>query len=171
MTVEVTIRHETASDEEAVRRVERAAFGEDAEADLVDALRAGGKYMLSLVAEVDGEIVGHVLYTPLRVEFAAGALEFPTLAPLAVSPGQQKLGIGTRLVETAHEELRAAGHTAIFVLGHLSYYPRFGFSPAREFDVHYQNDRDTWMALELVPGALDDVSGNAVYAEEFAQFE
>ena len=167
----MTIRHETASDEEAVRRVERAAFGEDTEAELVDALRQGGKYMLSLVAEVDGEIVGHLLYTPLRVESEAGVIEFPTLGPLAVSPEQQKLGIGTRLVEAAHEELRAAGHKAIFVLGHVSYYPRFGFSPAREFDVHYQNDRDSWMALELTPGALRDVSGQAVYAEEFWKYE
>ncbi len=148
-----------------------AAFGEDQEADLVDALRAGGKYLLSLVAEIDGEIIGHALYTLLHVETESGVVDFPTLGPLAVSPQHQKLGIGTQLVEAAHEELKVAGHKAIFVLGHLSYYPRFGFSPAREFDVHYENDRDTWMALELAPGALDGVSGNAVYAEEFSRFE
>ena len=167
----MTIRHEMASDEEAVRRVELAAFGEDEEAELVDALRAGDKYLLSLVAEIDGEIIGHALYTLLHVETESGVVDFPTLGPLAVTPEHQRSGIGTQLVEKAHEELKAAGHTAVFVLGHLSYYPKFGFRPAREFDVHYQNDRDTWMALELVPGALDGVSGNAVYAEEFWRFE
>ncbi len=171
MAAEVLIRHETASDREAVLRCERAAFGEDSEAELVEALREGGKFLLSLVAEVDGEIVGHALYTPLRVESDSGVAEFPTLGPLAVSPEHQKQGIGSKLVEAAHEELKAAGHTAVFVLGHTTYYPRFGFSPAREFGVHYQNDRDSWMAVELTPGALNDVSGQAHFAEEFEPYE
>lgn len=150
--------------------MEQAAFGEDTEARLVDALRDGGKYVLSLVAESDGEIVGHALYTPIRIESDAGSEEFATLGPLAVSPGYQKRGVGSRLVEAANVKLKAAGWTAVFVLGHVSYYPRFGFRPAREFGVHYEDDRDSFMALELVPGALDGVSGTAVFAEEFAQF-
>jgi putative acetyltransferase len=172
VAAELTIREETASDHEAVIRVEKAAFGEDTESELVEDLRAGGKFLLSLVAEQEGEVVGHALYTLLRVEReGAETLWFPTLGPLAVSPEHQKLGIGTRLMQEAHERLKADGHTAIFVLGHVSYYPRIGFSPAREFDVHYQNDRDSWMALELTPGALDEVSGQAIYAEEFAKYE
>ncbi|HEU0073120.1 MAG TPA: N-acetyltransferase [Dehalococcoidia bacterium] len=165
------IRHETASDKEAVFRVNRAAFGRDEEAELVDALRDGGKYVLSLVAEIDGEIVGHALYTPLRVESEAGAVVFVALGPLAVAPEHQRQGIGARLMEAAHEELRAMGETAVFLLGHVSYYPRFGFRPAREFDVHYEDDRDSFMALELVAGALSGVSGRAAFAEEFSRFE
>ena len=168
----LTIRHETASDKEAVIRVEKTAFGEDTESNLVEDLRAGGKFLLSLVAEQDGEIVGHALYTLLRVEREQGEpLWFPTLGPLAVSPEHQRQGIGTKLMQEAHEHLKADGYTAVFVLGHVTYYPRVKFRPAREFGVHYQNDRDSWMALELVSGALDDVSGNAFYAEEFAKYE
>jgi putative acetyltransferase len=88
-----------------------------------------------------------------------------------VAPSHQKRGVGGALMEAGLDELRKAGHRTVILLGHPSYYPRFGFRPAREFDVHYQDDRDAFMALELQPGALDGVSGNARFAPEFAPFE
>jgi predicted N-acetyltransferase YhbS len=75
------------------------------------------------------------------------------------------------MINASLDELRATVDSAIFLLGHPTYYPRFGFRPAREFDVHYQDDRDAFMALELRPGALDHVSGTAHFAPEFAPFE
>src|SRR5690606_23127269 len=93
------------------------------------------------------------------------------LAPVAVAPHRQKQGIGGALIDAGLEELRTAGHGAVLLLGHPSYYPRFGFRPAREFGIHYQDDRDAFMALELRPGALDGVSGTARFAPEFAPFE
>jgi putative acetyltransferase len=166
----LTIRPETASDREAVFRVEADAFGQDDEAGLVDLLRANDKALLSLVAELDGELVGHILFTPMSIESPSGSHAAVCLGPLAVATPHQRQGIGGKLIEAGLGELRSAGHRAVFLQGHPSYYPRFGFRPAREFDCHYEDDRDAFMALELYPGALDDVSGNVKYAPEFDEF-
>jgi len=164
------IRLETASDREAVFRVNALAFGREDEARLVDALREGGRVALSLVAEVDGEVVGHVLFTAMAVRSAAGAQAAVCLGPLAVLPARQRQGIGGRLLEAGLASLREAGHAAVFLVGHPSYYVRFGFQPARVFDVHYEDDRDAFMAAELFPGALEGVSGRAEFAPEFYRF-
>ena len=166
----ISIRPETASDREAVFRVERDAFGREVEAQLVDALRDGGHLLLSLIAEDDGEIVGHIAFSPMTVDSDATSHDAVCLAPVAVAPNRQKQGIGSALITTALDQLRAAGHDAVFLLGHPGYYPRFGFRPAREFDVHFMDDRDAFMALELHPGALDNVSGTVHFAPEFAPF-
>jgi putative acetyltransferase len=166
----LTIRPETASDREAVFRVEADAFGRDDEARLVDLLSDNGKVLLSLVAELDGEMVGHILFTPMTIESPLGSHAAVCLGPLAVATAHQRQGIGAKLIEAGLAELRAVGHGAVFLQGHPSYYPRFGFRPAREFDCHYEDDRDAFMALELYPGALDDVSGNVRYASEFDEF-
>jgi putative acetyltransferase len=168
-----TIRQETASDAEAVFRVEREAFGEEVEARLVEALRAGGHVLLSLVAEVDGEVVGHIVFSPMTIESETDSRSYPAvcLGPLAVAPSRQRQGIGSALIEAGLAQLGSAGHGAVFLLGHPSYYPRFGFQPAREFDVHFQDDRDAFMAIELREGALDGVSGQVKFAPEFEEFE
>jgi putative acetyltransferase len=167
----VSIRHETASDREAVFRVETAAFGEDAEARLVDLLRDNGHSILSLVAEDDGEIMGHIMFSPMTIEGDVGSWNAVCLAPVAVAPSRQNEGIGGLLIQAGLAELRDAGHDAVILLGHPSYYPRFGFRPAREFGLHYQDDRDAFMALELRPGALDRVSGHVKFSPEFDEFE
>ena len=163
------IRHETASDREAVFRVEHEAFGRAEEARLVDLLRANGKSLLSLVAEQDGEVIGHVMFSPMTIE---GKESYPAvcLGPIAVLPARQRQGIGDSLIEAGLASLRAGGHRAVFLQGHPAYYPRFGFRPAREFDVHLGEDRDAFMIIELYPGALDGVSGWVKYAEEFDRF-
>jgi putative acetyltransferase len=163
----LTIRPETASDREAVFCVERDAFGRDIEAQLVDDLRDAGHLLLSLVAEDDGEIVGHVAFSPMTIESESASHEAVCLGPIAVTPERQKQGIGSALITNALDHLRAAGHGAVILLGHPTYYPRFRFRPARDFDLHYQDDRDAFMALELYPNALEGVSGTAHFAPEF----
>ena len=165
------IRHEAAADRNAIARVIRDAFGSDDEVRLVGALRDAGHLLLSMVAEDDGEIVGHIAFSPMTVDSETDTYAAICLAPVAVAPARQKLGIGSALVNAGLDELRATVDGAVFLLGHPSYYPRFGFRPAREFDVHYQDDRDAFMALELRPGALDHVSGTVHFAPEFAPFE
>lgn len=167
----VTIRHETASDSEAIYHVERDAFGRDEEATLVDALRDGGNLLLSLVAEEDGVIVGHIAFSPMTIESDTDSHDAVCLGPVAVATTHQNQGIGGALIQAAIEELRRRGERAIFLLGHPTYYPRFGFRPAREFGVHYQDDRDAFMGLELQPGALASVSGVARFAPQFAPYE
>jgi putative acetyltransferase len=167
----ITLRHEAPGDRDAIARILREAFGGEDEVRLVDALRDSGHLLLSMVAEDDGEIVGHIAYSPMTVDSDTNTFSAICLAPLAVAPSHQRQGVGGALMNASLDELRATVDSAVFLLGHPTYYPRFGFRPGREFDVHYQDDRDAFMALELRPGALDHASGTAHFAPEFAPFE
>ena len=165
----ITIRPEEPRDIEAILRVNALAFGREEEPDIVRALRRSGKVLCSMVAEAQDEIVGHILFSPMTIESGEVAHNAVCLGPLAVLPNFQRQGVGSQLMEAGLAECRRQGHKAVFLLGHPSYYPRFGFRPAREFDVHYQDDRDAFMAVELVQGALQRISGRAVFAEEFGE--
>src|SRR4029077_114476 len=114
----------------AVFEVNHFAFGREAEARLVDALRDGGFARLSLIAELGGELAGHVLFSRVPIHTGTGVVEALALAPLAVRPPCQRRGIGTTLVTYGLRTCREAGHRIVIVLGHPEYYPRFGFSAA-----------------------------------------
>ncbi len=146
------IRPATPGDHTAIHAVVAAAFGQPDEADLVDALRADGDALVELVAEADGAVVGHILFSPLATDTDA---RFAALAPLSVQPGRQKDGLGTWLMETGHELLRAAGIEAVIVLGHPAYYPRVGYSAEAAKTVKSPFAGPSFMALALKPGALD----------------
>lgn len=164
----VEIREEEPQDVAAVRHVNELAFGEPDEADMVDALRSRGVVTLSLVAEKDGLIVGHIMFSPVTIE--GPEHEFPAVAlgPMAVLPEHQRQGIGTALAETGLAECRKAGHERVVVLGHVDYYPRFGFAPASRWGVVYEwGAGDEFMAIELREGALRDCEGVAKYQPEF----
>src|SRR5688572_25279900 len=118
--MQTIVRIEEPGDEDSIRAVERAAFGRDAEADLVDVVRDVGAALLSLVAVEGGEIVGHVLFTPVAVGRGAAV----GLGPLAVLPSHQGRGIGSALVREGLTKLRAAGHGAVVVVGEPRYYRR-----------------------------------------------
>lgn len=162
------VRPEVPADAGAVRRVNEAAFGRPGEADLVDALRRDAAGLVSLVAEEGGEVVGHVLFSPAAVEGADG-LRVAALAPMAVLPGRQGGGVGSRLVRAGLEACRAGGYAAVAVLGHPAYYPRFGFEAASRWGIRceFPAPDEAFMALELVPGALDGRSGVLRYAPAF----
>src|SRR5262245_48756412 len=123
----------------AIRRVNEQAFGRSAEADLVDALRARGRISLSLVAERGGEVVGHILFSPVRVDSARGSIAGLGLAPMSVLPAHQRTGIGSLLVRAGLDECRRADHGWVVVLGHPEYYPRFGFVPARRHGLAWEH--------------------------------
>jgi putative acetyltransferase len=128
--MQVTIRDERESDIQTIHALERAAFGRRQEADIVDILRAAGALWLSQVALHDGEIVGHAAYSLVTITQAAKTCEFPALGPIGVWPRYQKRGIGTALIEAGFEAMQRAGYGMLFLVGHTSYYPRFGFQPA-----------------------------------------
>lgn len=163
-----TIRLETPADRDAVFQVNRAAFGQDDEAVLVDALRAGGYGRMALVAEVGGEIVGHIFFSDLPIQTEQGTASALSLAPMAVAPAYQRRGIGSALVRAGLDACRTAGHRIVVVLGHADFYPRFGFSAklAEPLSSPFSG-RASWMAAELVPGALAGVSGGVQYAPPF----
>jgi putative acetyltransferase len=162
------IRPETSADYEAIRHVNRLAFGQDDEAHLVDALREGGYVRLSLVAEQAGQVVGHILFSDLPIITNVGTVPGLALAPMAVLPEFQRQGIGSVLVRRGLEACRDQGHKIVVVLGHTHFYPRFGFSP--KLTAHLESPfsgKDSFMAVELVPGALDGVKGRVQYPPPF----
>lgn len=163
----VRIRSETPEDRKAVRQVHLAAFGRPDEARLVDRLRAEGHHRISLVAEKDARLVGHVLFSDLCIRTAAGRVAALCLAPLAVRPQHQRRGIGTALVRQGLQSCRCEGHRIVLVVGEPHFYRRFGFSsePARPLDAPFPDE--AFMALELVPGALRHVAGTVQYPAAF----
>jgi putative acetyltransferase len=163
----VTVRAETPADLEAIREVNRRAFGQEDEARLVDALRDGGYARLSLVAEEGGRVVGHILFSDLPIVTPMGTLHALALAPLAVLPDQQRQGIGSRLVREGLQACAEAGHRVVVVLGHPDFYPRFGFSARLAERLQAPFSGPSFMALELVPGALAGVSGQVRYPPPF----
>jgi putative acetyltransferase len=163
-----SIRSEEPRDRHAVRRINEAAFGGPAEANLVEALHRVGAAVVALVAERDGEVVGHILFSPVSVD-PATPKRLVGLAPMAVAPEFQRRGIGTLLVGEGLDRCRSAGAEAVVVLGHADYYPRFGFRPAGNFGLRCEYDvpPEVFMALELVPDSLRDVSGVVKYHQAF----
>lgn len=163
------VREETPDDLDVIREVNRQAFGGEAEVKLIDQLRADGDVVLSLVAQIDGEVVGHILFSKLESETTGGIIKAVALAPMAVSPEFQERGIGTAMVERGLALCRERGYNVVVVLGHPAYYPRFGFSSekAKVLRSPYSELGEAYMALELVPGALRGVSGSIRYAKAF----
>lgn len=161
------LRPETPADWVQIRRVNNNAFGRLDEADLVDNLRADGAVLVSLIAEVKGEIVGHILFSRMSVETPTRSVAAVALAPLAVMPEFQRSGIGSALVRDGLEELRDRGERIVIVLGHPEYYTRFGFSTATARNLASPFPPEAYMALELVPGALDGMWGVVRYPAAF----
>jgi putative acetyltransferase len=164
-----TIRPERADDVEAIDAVHLAGFPTPAEARLVRRLREAGKLTVSLVAEDDGEVVGHVAFSP--VSAATGAIG-TGLAPVAVLLTRRRRGIAARLIEEGLSATRAAGFGWAVVLGEPAYYARFGFRPAREFGLSDEyGGGDAFQAIELIPGAMPLNGGLVRYAPEFASLD
>jgi putative acetyltransferase len=163
------VRAEAPEDLRPVRRVNELAFDAAGEANLVDALRENEPAHVSLVAEEDGQVVGHILFSPVTVESAAGEWEALGLAPMAVLPERQGRGVGSALVREGLKECLRRGHDVVFVLGHADYYPRFGFRPAARAGLacEFPAPEEYFMVAELRPGALAGRRGLVRYAPEF----
>ena len=161
------IREETPADYDAVRELNRRVFTGDGEAQLVDRLRADAEAVASLVAIENGEIGGHILFSNLPIETAHGVIDAVSLAPMSVIPTFQRRGIGSALVREGLELCRARGRSIVVVLGHPQYYPRFGFSAELAKALRGPYSGDAWMALELIPGALDGIQGTVRYPKAF----
>jgi putative acetyltransferase len=154
----VIIRPAEPRDYRAIRPLVEAAFAtadhaSGTEADIVEGVRAEGAVLAELVAEDGGQIVGHALFS--RMSCDPPQRFFAGLGPIAALPGRQRLGVGSALARAGIEACRAAGAEAVVVLGHVGYYPRFGFSAdaARQLASPYAGS-PSFMALELTPGAL-----------------
>lgn len=170
------IRQEERYDIEAIRSIIKLAFdrsgkGAFNEWNLVDQLREEEGFIteLSRVYEKNQQILGHILITPLKIIEGDQVFMSLALAPMAVHPDFQNQGIGHQLIENAIEKARALGHQSMIVLGHPNFYKKFGFTLASEFNIGLDDSRDSdyLFALELVPGALKNVSGIIQYMDPF----
>jgi putative acetyltransferase len=164
------IRDEAAGDEPAIRVVLEEAFASPVEAGIVDALRTACDDRLSLVADQDGAVVGHILFTPVEIDAADGVLRGYGLAPMAVRTAWQRRGLGSALVAEGVARLRAAGAPFVLVIGHANYYPRFGFERASRHGVRCQWPEvadEAVMLLVLDPAAAPRLAGVARYRPEF----
>jgi len=165
----LSFRQEAKGDQAGVRRVNEQAFETGSEADLVDTLREHGAFVLSMVAEQKGDIVGHVLVTTVKISNEADAFDAIGIGPMAVLPEHQRKGIGTSLLKTALIKCRELGHEIVIVLGHPEFYPRFGFVPSAPLGIRCEFDapEEAFMILELREHALRGRTGIASYRPEF----
>ncbi len=165
------IRPELPEDKDAIYTVNAQAFGREEEAKLVDAIRDSPEFIpaLSLVAERDGQILGHVLFSGMAIDTGAATVPALSLAPVAVLPEYQRQGIGSRLIREGLDRSRALGHGLVILFGHPEYYPRFGFAPASRFKLKCEYDvpDEAFMALELKRGVLANASGVVRFLPEF----
>jgi putative acetyltransferase len=172
MTLVINIRPETKNDYAAIRKVNDLTFERPEEGRLVDNLRQLPEFepRLSLVAELDGQIIAHALFSPIFIQSKDNE-EYPclSLGPIAVIPEFQNQGVGGKLIEAGHRAALELDYTAVLLLGHPGYYPRFGYLPADKWKISnpWKIDGDPWMAIELIKGALDGRAGLAVYPQAF----
>jgi len=191
--LEICVRPERPADAEPIRHVNVMAFDGPVEADLVEALRTADSVALSAVAllgatriggnaltEEDlsrlhagetygGELVGHVMFTPAVLDGAKGKTPLLALGPVAVLPAEQRKGVGTMMISSCLEHLRSRGHIGVVVVGEHAFYRRFGFIQAERWGLENELGvpTDSFLALELTPGALGGRSGLVHYRPEF----
>ena len=169
--MKILLRQETPEDQPAVKNVLDAAFGQSDESLMVERLRQSPEYIpeLSLIAERNGVVVGCIHFSRLIIRSGAADHFSLSLAPVAVLPEFQNRGIGTLLIREGLERARELGFSSVVVIGHPAYYPRFGFKPAGRWDITalFPVPGEAFMAMELVKGGLDGVSGTVIFSQAF----
>jgi len=170
--MKVHIGQENKDDVKAIFEVNKLAFGQTNEANLVELLRRSKAFVpeLSLVATCEGKVIGHILFTKIKiVNDDNSETESLALAPMAVRPEFQHRGIGSQLIKHGLDKARELHYKSVIVLGHEHYYPKFGFVPADRWNIRspYDVPTNVFMALELVTDGLQDVSGQVQYPKEF----
>lgn len=157
----MNIRFEQPDDLEKIRKLYLEAFETDTEANIVDVLRNTGIELISLVAEENKEVIGHILFSPVTME-GDGKIRITGPAPMAVLPGRRRKGIGAQPVNEGLKACANAGYEVVVVLGHPDYYPRFGFAPSVNFGIKSEYDvaPEVFMVKELRKGVFERHNGN-----------
>jgi len=172
--MDIQIRPETVADRQAIYRLIELAFGQNNESRLVDLFRKDDCFIpeLSLVAHMNEEIIGHIIFTKIVIRGETGReTSSLALAPMGVLPAHQKSGIGGKLIRAGLSAAKELGHQSVIVMGHKDYYPKFGFLPAEKWEIstHYEVPSEYFMAIELIPGALSNAKGVVEYSAPFSQ--
>jgi len=163
------IRAEKENDRDVVYAVNVSAFDTPSEANLVDVLREQASPIVSLVAESLGEVIGHIMFSPVSMPGHLN-VKLMGLGPMAVAPEHQRTGVGSALVRAGLDQCTELGIGAVVVLGHPKYYPRFGFSPSSRFgiDSEYEAPEDAFMVMELHAKILSGKTGKVKYHAAFS---
>ncbi len=165
------IRRDTGADRDAIAALSRAAFGGEQELELIDRLRAEGLVLSSLLAvDASDKILGHILFSRTVIHTPTGDVAVALIGSICVLPEMRRRGIGSALVRHGIKACRCMGEAAVVVVGNPSFYPEMGFS--REVVEHLESPvaGESFMGLELVPGALSTVRGEVEYPAAFAAF-
>jgi putative acetyltransferase len=167
--MDVIVREEQPEDISAIRAVNEKAFGQPQEASVVDKLRQNCPGVLSLVAVIGDQVVGHILFSPAVIESGGRTIEGAGLAPMSVLPEHQRRGIGSKLVKAGMARLKDEGCPFVIVLGHPEYYPRFGFERASRYGIQSQWDApdEAFMVIIMDQSIMSGVLGVARYRSEF----
>jgi predicted N-acetyltransferase YhbS len=174
--MEIIIRKENENDYFIVEKIIKEAFENEAYSDhkehfLVSRLRKSNSFIpeLSLVAEYDGLIVGHILLTKLIIKNENEKFDSLALAPVSVKKEFQNKGVGSKLILESHKVAKELGYKSIILLGHKDYYPRFGYEPTVKYNIKspFEVQDDFYMIVKLEENALDNVSGLVEYPQEF----
>lgn len=172
--MDILIRAETVADQATIFQLHALAFRQENEGKLVDLLRQDDCFVpeLSLVAVLDQEVIGHILFSKINIVGRDGQkTNSLALAPMGVLPAYQKSGIGGKLIHAGLAKAKQLGYQSVIVLGHKDYYPKFGFEPAERWGIstHYEVPSEYFMGLELFPEALSGVKGVVEYSAPFNQ--
>jgi putative acetyltransferase len=172
-TDRMVVRPERPADASAIHTVVGAAFPDSGEAGLVDALRLTARPFVSLVAELDGQVVGHIAFTPVAFDPMSSRDRLALgLAPLSVAPAHRRRGIGCALVEEGVEACRELGADVVVVLGDPAYYTRFGFEPASSLHLRcaYDAPAEAFQALVLKAFEVRPAMTTVLFRPEFDAF-
>ncbi|WP_035649439.1 GNAT family N-acetyltransferase [Flavobacterium sp. ASV13] len=174
--MEIKLRQENKDDFESVFRLiekafEKEEFSDHKEQFLVERLRKSDAFIseLSIVAEIENKIVGHILFTKLEVKNESQIFHSLALAPVSILPEFQGKGIGGKLILHGHETAKSLGYKSVILLGHQDYYPRFGYELCEKYNIKMPFDvpSENCMVIALEKDALKEVSGEVVYPKAF----
>ena len=167
----IKLRPEQPGDYQGITRVNDIAFKRKAEGKLIEELRKADNYdsNLSIVAETEAEIIGHILFTPVSIKNKGHHYKSLALAPMSVLPEFQKRNVGKLLVIFGLQIAKESGYESVIVLGHPSYYPKLGFKRASKWSIKspFPAPDEAFMAIELFPGSLDGISGQVIFPSAF----
>ncbi|WP_431244628.1 GNAT family N-acetyltransferase [Flavobacterium sp. P21] len=174
--MDIKIRQERKDDFESVFQLIEKAFEKEEYSDhkeqfLVERLRKSEAFIpeLSIVAETENKIIGHILFTKLQIKNESQTFHSLALAPVSVLPEFHGKGIGSKLIFHGHEIAKKLGYKSVILLGHQDYYPRFGYELCKKYNIKmpFEVPAENCMVISLTEDGLSNVSGEVVYPSAF----